>query len=318
MKSLVICVPTYDRNASLGALLEAFNELELPPRDAVSVSVLVIDNNRDGRAETVVRAAQADAPALPIRYVHEPRPGVSHVRNRALETCAEEDLIAFIDDDELPHPGWIAGLWDRWRLTGAGAVFGPVKAVYPNGTPNWVLSGDFHSIPIDRDGPRRITGATCNCLIHVPTVRELGLRFDPSLSMVGGEDTLFFDMLLQCGGRLENTTRAVTFEIVPLARTELAWLKRRWRRGGLTDALMFARRGGLRHPRLSALGQGVARIVAGGGLLVLTWLLALGRMTPGVARRIYTVQRGRGMIDFAFDRRLEEYARPANAGAGTP
>ena len=315
MKTLVICVPTYDRNASLAALLESFNELELPPRDAVSVSVLVIDNNRDGRAETVVRAASADAPALPIRYVHETKPGVSHVRNRALDSCSEADLIAFIDDDELPHPGWIVGLWERWRLTGAGAVFGPVKAVYPNGTPNWVLSGDFHSIPIDRDGPRRITGATCNCLIHLPTVRELGLRFDPGLSTVGGEDTLFFDTLLQRGGRLENTTKAVTFEIVPLSRTRLDWLKRRWRRGGMTDALMFARRGHLRRPRLSAFGQGVARIVAGGGLFALAWLLSFGRMTPGVARRIYTVQRGRGMVDFAFDRRLEEYARPGLSGA---
>ena len=36
-----------------------------------------------------------------IRHVHEPVPGIVAGRNRALQECAGEDLLVFLDDDEL-------------------------------------------------------------------------------------------------------------------------------------------------------------------------------------------------------------------------
>ena len=308
MASLAICVPTYRRNRELEELLSALQEQETPG-DA-TVSILVIDNNPDGEAEPVVRAAQAQAFRYAIDYLHETAPGVTFVRNRALKATAKVDYLAFIDDDELPAPGWIAALWQRNRESGAAVVFGNVIARYEGEPPEWIVEGDFHSKRVSVDGPREKPGATDNCLIDLGVVRNHGLKFDPALSLVGGEDTLFFDALLLAGESFADAAGAVTYERVPEARASLGWLMTRWRRTGLTDAMMIARRRGGRLIQMRAALDGFVRLAAGGGLAGVTWLVGGRTISAGVARWLFTFQRGRGMLDFAFGRQVREYARP--------
>ena len=52
-----------------------------------------------------------------MRYVHEPAPGISAGRNRALDEAGDADLLSFIDDDEVPRPGWLSALIDTWLPT---------------------------------------------------------------------------------------------------------------------------------------------------------------------------------------------------------
>ncbi len=308
MPSLVICIPTYRRNDELAELLAAL-QAQTPP-DSAQVSILVIDNNPGGDAEPVVREAQTEAFHFPIRYLHETAPGVTFVRNRALKATAESDFIAFIDDDELPAPGWISALWAGRCETGAAVVFGDVIARYEEDAPDWIIAGDFHSKRVMEDGARDTPGATDNCLIDLSVVRHHGLRFDPALSLIGGEDTLFFDALLQAGEKFANAAGAVTYERVPEGRATLAWLVKRWRRTGLTDAMMIARRRGAGpSARMRAALDGLIRVIAGGGLAMLAWCFAGGAVAPSVARRLYTFERGRGMLDFAGGRQVQEYAR---------
>src|SRR3954464_11536071 len=49
-------------------------------------------------------------------HLSEPRPGLSHARNRALEWAAGAgaDVLAFVDDDALVDPGWYDALCARW------------------------------------------------------------------------------------------------------------------------------------------------------------------------------------------------------------
>lgn len=308
MPRIVICIPTYRRNDELAELLGAL-QAQAPP-DGADVSILVIDNNPGGEAGPVVREAQTEAFRYPILYLLESAPGVTYVRNRALKETTDSDFLAFIDDDELPAPGWIAALWAGRLETGAAVVFGDVIARYEAGAPDWIISGDFHSKRVMEDGPRDTPGATDNCLIDLSAVRRHALRFDPALSLVGGEDTLFFDALLQAGEPFANAAGAVTYERVPPGRATRAWLVTRWRRTGLTDAMMIARRrGGGTPARMRAVFDGLVRVVIGGGLALATWCLAGGAMTPAVARRLYTFERGRGMLDFAGGRQVQEYAR---------
>lgn len=313
LASLAICVPTYQRNRELGELLSALQSQEAP--DEIDVSILVIDNNPGGEAACVVEEARTEAFRYPLRYLHETAPGVTYVRNRALKACAVTDYLAFIDDDELPAPGWIAALWQRHRESGAAVVFGDVIARYEGAPPDWIVEGDFHSKRVWRDGPRDKPGATDNCLIEMAVVRRHGLRFDPALSLIGGEDTLFFDALLLAGERFADAAGAVTYERVPEGRARLDWLMRRWRRTGLTDAMMIARRRAGTGASARAGLDGLVRILAGSGLAGLAWLAGSGRMSAGVARRLYTLQRGLGMIDFACGRQVQEYSRPAGPGA---
>ncbi len=310
MASLAICVPTYRRNGELAELLSALQAQATP--EGAAVSILVIDNNPGGEAEPVVRAAQAEAFRYALDYLHEAAPGVTFVRNRALKATATVDYLAFIDDDELPAPGWIAALWRRNRESGAAVVFGNVIARYEGEPPDWIVEGDFHSKRVSVDGPRDKPGATDNCLIDLDVVRKHGLRFDPALSLVGGEDTLFFDALLLAGESFADAAGAVTYERVPEARASLDWLMTRWRRTGLTDAMMIARRrGGGRLTQVRAGLDGLVRLAVGGGLAGMTWLVGGRTMSAGVARWLFTFQRGRGMLDFAGGRQVQEYARPA-------
>lgn len=98
MIAVTIGVPTYRRPELLEALLRT-----LPSRIAecadlgIAVDVLVVDNDPAGSGRDV--AAGAD---LPVRYVVEPAPGIAAARNRILDECVDRDLVAFIDDDEIP------------------------------------------------------------------------------------------------------------------------------------------------------------------------------------------------------------------------
>lgn len=308
MDRLVICVPTYRRNAELAELLADLQRQTVPPADRVETRILVIDNNSEGEARPVV---EANSGPLRVDYIHETQPGVTHVRNRALTACALDRFITFIDDDELPDDDWLITLWQRREQSRAAVVFGTVVARYEGAVPAWIAEGDFHSKRVLEDGPRSTPGATDNCLIDLDIVRAHGLRFDPALSLIGGEDTLFFDALLMAGERFEDAAGARTFERIPENRATLSWLRQRWRRTGLTDAMMIARRRGsgtLTVPR--AFLDGTVRIGAGSLLVGVAWLAGGGQMSAGLARRLYTLDRGRGMLDFVFGREVREYARP--------
>lgn len=308
MKSLVICVPTYRRNAELAELIDALQAQALPPAESVQVRLIIIDNNPGGDAAPVIEAAVAKA--FPIAYLHETRAGVTHVRNRALDATAEDDLLVFIDDDELPADGWLAELYRRYEESGAAVVFGSVEARYESVAPDWMVSGGFHDKKVLSDGPRTLPGATDNCLIDLASVRRHGLAFDPALTLIGGEDTLFFDALLRRGEVFADAAGAVTYERIPTDRATLSWLIKRWRRTGLTDARMIAgHRGGGRLATWRAGLDGLIRIGVGGPLAGLSWLAGGMKTTTPMARFLYTYQRGLGMIDFVARRDINEYGR---------
>lgn len=71
--------------------------------------VLVVDNApvSDGTVRVVAEAGASPAGRGRVDYVREPRPGLSHARNRALRAAAGE-IVAWLDDDEIADPHWLA------------------------------------------------------------------------------------------------------------------------------------------------------------------------------------------------------------------
>ena len=111
--SVVVC--TRDRPEDLARCLEALAALT-PPAD----EVIVVDNApTDNATRRVVE--EADVPGL--RYIEEPRPGLSAARNAGLR-AATGDLVAYTDDDVRVHPRWALRLRaaftepDVWSVTG--------------------------------------------------------------------------------------------------------------------------------------------------------------------------------------------------------
>jgi glycosyltransferase involved in cell wall biosynthesis len=95
--TIVVC--TRDRPEDLQRCLEGLMRL---PDDGQEL--LVIDNcpSTDATRQLVSKYEG-------IRYVREDHPGLNFARNRALRE-ARHDIVAFIDDDAVPDPGWLRAL----------------------------------------------------------------------------------------------------------------------------------------------------------------------------------------------------------------
>ncbi len=98
-----VVVPTRDRPERVGTWLDSLRRQEYPRYE-----VVVVDNAPTSDAvQTLVSAAQGGSMAL--RYVREPRPGVSWAFNAGTAASAGE-IVAFCPDDTSPDRHWLAGL----------------------------------------------------------------------------------------------------------------------------------------------------------------------------------------------------------------
>lgn len=142
-----------------------------------------------------------------MRVLHAPHANISVARNACLDAASSE-WIAFIDDDEIAAPGWLASLYSSASMNDV--VFGPVRARYAPGTPQWLVDGDFLSKSPARRSFGLDTGHTANALLRRSCADSL--YFDETLGQTGGEDSLFFASLHARGARLGFCGHALVFE----------------------------------------------------------------------------------------------------------
>jgi glycosyltransferase involved in cell wall biosynthesis len=183
--SIAIC--TKDNPSLLKRCLEGLDRLE--PVDA-DIEILVIDNASESGAP---RAVAEGHPR--VRYVREEKLGLNFARNRALAE-ARHDILAFIDDDAVPDPRWLAGLLQAWRRApDAGAYTGQVFALEIETKAQIIVEqmGGFRKgfVPVtyglepSADPLFPVTtvfGNGCNMAYNVATMRSLG-GFDTALDM---------------------------------------------------------------------------------------------------------------------------------------
>jgi GT2 family glycosyltransferase/SAM-dependent methyltransferase len=97
--SVTLAICTRDRPEALQRCLRAVSEAGPAPDE-----VLVVDN-----APQVATTRELLERFPGVRYLAEPRPGLSAARNAAVREAAG-DVLAFVDDDVLVHPRWLAPL----------------------------------------------------------------------------------------------------------------------------------------------------------------------------------------------------------------
>ena len=135
---VVIC--TYNRAAELELCLQALSAQDADP-DLWRVTV--VDNNCTDDTPIVVDrwAASAKLPGL-VRVV-EPRQGLTPARQRGVQGSAT-DWVAFVDDDCLLAPGWVAA---ALRFTKdypeVGAFGGRVQPDYGGPTPEHLVQNGW-------------------------------------------------------------------------------------------------------------------------------------------------------------------------------
>lgn len=220
---VTICVCTYQRPDELDDLITAIEGLETA--GMLSMSLVVVENgsSQSGR-EVVTRHITRNA--VPIEYRHEPRQGIAHARNAAL-AAAKGEYVAFIDDDELPAPGWLVAAYRTCVQYDACGVLGPVLPRFPDGAPSWpARSGLF-------DRPRYGTGTvlrsdqtrTGNVLMQRFPVENDPEPFDPAFR--SSSDQIFFKKLMAEGHTFVWCDEAVVHENVPEERWQMSFLIRR-------------------------------------------------------------------------------------------
>lgn len=218
-----IIVPTFHRPEFLR---EALRSCLAQRTDSDSpFEIVVVDNASDSSAAAIV--AELAGGSIPVRYVHEPRPGISHARNAGFAR-ARGRFLALIDDDEQASPDWLAHLTGAQRQYGADVVFGPV---YPQFEPRperyfWFLER-FYTYTLTRPTGSRVgERSTNNALVRRACLRT-GEPFKVDLGVTGGEDTLFFRQLRADGARFVWCAEAFVTERILPERTSWSYV---WRR----------------------------------------------------------------------------------------
>ncbi|MFB3077670.1 MAG: glycosyltransferase family 2 protein, partial [Lysobacterales bacterium] len=186
--------------------------------DAVAVTAIIVDNDP---LEQNARLCRQLAPQLPIalNYVEEPRSGVTHARNTAIEQALAQgaDFVALIDDDDIPQADWLLKLLERQAETGADLVFGTWQT--DPDMPGWALkSGIFR----DPDKAKNIASSrryglpayasTCNVMAGrdiLVRLSELGPVFNHNFMYSGGEDKDMFIRARSLGAKLESADASI-------------------------------------------------------------------------------------------------------------
>src|SRR5690242_8446913 len=116
---VTVAVCTRDRPGHLAACLDALAKLTY-----WSFEILVVDNGSVGSTTRKVADSRG------VRYVMEPNTGLSRARNRAARESTA-DIIAYIDDDATPEPGWLDALVGPFHEPEVMAVGGQVYPLSP-------------------------------------------------------------------------------------------------------------------------------------------------------------------------------------------
>ena len=190
-------------------------------------------------------AVAAHREAFGDRILVERETGLSRARNRAIEWCADDEVLAFVDDDAIVAEGWHAALTRRWAEApeDIGCIGGPIRPRYAVPPPPWLSDPILPALTLLDLGPRvrdldpavtTVYGA--NISFRAGALRAAG-GFDPALGHRAGR--IFFSeedeaqrALARLGYRTRYVPDAVAWHVIPAARlTRRAFLRRRFAYG---------------------------------------------------------------------------------------
>ena len=98
--------------------------------EKITWEVLVVDNNSSDQTAEVVREYQQKWRSdVQLRYYFEPQQGTTFAREAAIQQAQSQELVGFLDDDNLPGQNWVVEAY-QFGITHpqAGAYGGIVHA----------------------------------------------------------------------------------------------------------------------------------------------------------------------------------------------
>jgi len=241
-----VAICTWNRETLLQSTLESLERMNVAA--GISWELLIVDNNSpDGTAEVVANWSRRGT--LPLRYVHEPKLGLSNARNRAIAEARARWLL-FTDDDVIVEPEWLnAFVHATKRHPAAGAIGGRVDPWFVQ-TPDPILSQAYPALAkgfcgLDLGAEERpvpegkdLVGA--NFAIRID---DSNRRFNPNLgpmgaNPVGGDELGYLMEVRQAGLPIVWVPTMRLKHYVDPPRMSLAYLEKFYTNVGRHEVLL--------------------------------------------------------------------------------
>jgi glycosyl transferase family 2 len=239
--AVIICAYTVDRWDLLTQGIDAVRHQTLLAAEVI----LVVDDNE----ELLQRARRelSDVTVVPNRHSQ----GLSGARQTGAD-IARSPILAFLDDDAIPSPQWLAEMaaaYDHPEVLGAG---GPVEPLWLAPPPAWlppeyfwVIGCTYAGIPIENGRIRNPIGA--NMSMRAKILRRAG-SFEPTLARTNrgkklsgtAEETEFCIRATRMhpGGYWAYRAGARVLHAVPPERTTWRYFVRRCRLEAAAKAVL--------------------------------------------------------------------------------
>jgi GT2 family glycosyltransferase len=236
--SVVVCAFTLERWDDLVAALSSVRAQEPPGRELI----LVIDYNA-----TLLARARADLSGVTIVENSGPR-GLSGARNSGV-AIASGSVVAFLDDDAVAQPGWLAGLCRPFEDPAVLGTGGRADAAWDTARPSWfpaefdwVVGCSYRGLPQVVATVRNPLG--CSMAIRRSVFERVG-GFRPEVGRLGTrpagcEETELCIRAAQAepGGRFVYVPTAAVRHRVPAARARWAYFRSRCLAEGRSKAIV--------------------------------------------------------------------------------
>ena len=240
---VIVCTHLREREPMLIAALDSVRKQSLPPDELI----LVVDGDQ-GHAEHLAELGVAD------RVLSQPqRKGLSAARMLGVE-ATEAAVVAFLDDDAVADPHWLATLIGDFREPNVLAAGGASLPIWEDRQPRWfpdeflwALGCSYPGMPTGAADMRNVFGGCC-AYLREPMLTVGGydqtLGYGPSNRGGGEEAELAMRLRVAYpGARVIYDPAAIIHHHVPRSRQGLRHLCRRCYAEGMAKASLSRREG---------------------------------------------------------------------------
>jgi glycosyltransferase involved in cell wall biosynthesis len=252
--NFTVAICTYNGEKRLPEVLDAL--LEQQQTEGINWEVLVVDNNsKDNTLGVVADYAQRWPSNSKLRTVFEERQGLAFARIRAIEEAKSRELVAFLDDDNIPGPTWVA---EAYRFGAenpkVGAYGGNIHSKldgppppYFNGVKVYltVYNRGGEAFCYRRCGRSRRVPAGAGCVFRkqawhevVPASENLLMTGRDPKTMAAGEDAEVLYYLQNTDWELWHNPKMELWHHIEPSRLEKAYLLKLARGYGLSQHLV--------------------------------------------------------------------------------